>query len=114
MQKKRLWRQGDVLIQDCDCLPENCRRKKGNVLVRGEASGHTHRVAVPNAAMIFQDRDQDETATLLGTLYLQVVAETADITHPEHHPITLERGLYKVWRQREFARRPSAFLPIAD
>jgi hypothetical protein len=47
-----------------------------------------------------------------GTLYLRVVADRATIIHQEHRPITLPRGSYRVWAQREYS--PEAIRPVLD
>lgn len=61
---------------------------------KGDATGHCHRVEDLATAQVFQRRDE---------LYLRVVSETGRIIHPEHGPITLPRGTYRVWKQREYA-----------
>jgi hypothetical protein len=98
--KKRLWRQGDVLIQECGRFPDKVKRKKGVVLVHGETSGHTHRIADKRTARIYKSMHKEHEEN--GTLFLEVFAEKAEIVHPEHHTIPLEKGLYRIWRQREF------------
>jgi hypothetical protein len=35
-------------------------------------------------------------------MYLRVVADAARIIHPEHGPISVSPGTYRVWRQREY------------
>lgn len=40
-----------------------------------------------------------------GLLFLQVIAPTATVVHEEHRPITLPRGTYCVWMQREYTPR---------
>ncbi len=100
--KKLLWRQGDVLIQQWEKLPEKelLKRKKGTILVYGETSGHTHSLSNRRTGRIFESLDKREQT--LGTLYLEVFAEKADIIHPEHDTISLTQGTYKIWRQREY------------
>ena len=61
---------------------------------RGEATGHSHRVEDLATAQVFQGRDE---------LYLRVIGDAARIVHQEHGPITLPRGTYRVWKQREYA-----------
>jgi hypothetical protein len=73
------------------------------VLVEGEATGHSHRVEDLATAEVFQDGE---------TLYLSVRAESARIVHQEHGPITLQRGNYRVWKQREYA--PDAIRWVTD
>ena len=96
-----MWRQGDVLIEKIAELPAVCVKKEDLVLARGEATGHSHRVADLDRADLYAGRD--------GDLFLNVTAESATIEHDEHGPITLERDVYRVWKQREYTPdRPRA------
>ncbi|QEH38784.1 hypothetical protein OJF2_73920 [Aquisphaera giovannonii] len=102
-----LWRQGDILIQRIESVPPAAQRLRRPVLASGDTTGHSHRI---------EDR---RTARLLlidgapGTqLFLEVDADEASVVHPEHDTITLPRGAYRVWRQREFDDRGSR--PVSD
>lgn len=99
----RLWRQGDLLIQEVQEIPEGAERQQELVLARGEATGHAHGIAEPEAAELFE-KD--------GTLYLRVVGETATVVHQEHRQIRLPRGTYRVWRQRAWG--PAGERPVGD
>lgn len=93
-----LWRHGDVLIAPAPVasLPAEARRRPSPVLVWGEITGHSHRLADAGSAELWEAE---------GTLYLRVTAPSATIVHEEHHPITLPGGLYRVWTQREYSPR---------
>jgi hypothetical protein len=98
-----LYRHGDVLIQSVRSLPVVAVPEPGNVLVRGEATGHAHRIQDPRAAQIFRDG---------AALYLRVLAPHADLVHEEHATIRLERGDYRFWQQREYS--PAAIRTVVD
>ena len=88
-----LWRQGDVLIETIDEIPAAAQQRLGPaILAYGEATGHSHRVEVPEAAEVW---------VLSGELYLKLL-ESVRIVHDEHAPITLPAGTYHVWQQREY------------
>src|ERR671929_1433103 len=89
-----MWRHGDVLIRAVDSIPANAERRATGVLVRGEMTGHSHRIEVPDTAEVWECN---------GVLFVRVIAGTARVVHEEHKPITLPRGLYRVWQQREYA-----------
>jgi hypothetical protein len=93
-----LWRQGDVLMASVEAIPDAAKPKDDGVLAEGEITGHTHRIAVPESAELWE---------VDGVLYMKVVAPTARIIHEEHHPIELPEGIYRVWRQREYTPRGS-------
>ena len=88
-----MWRQGDLLIQTTDSIPENLKKQKALTLLASRISGHSHSIAEKRTCRIYQDGDE---------WYLDVFAETASLVHPEHGTIDLAEGKYRVWRQREF------------
>lgn len=104
--KKRVFRQGDVLLQFVDELPKGARDitpEDRIVLAYGEVTGHAHAV-YPEVEVI----DGKETKKLPAKLwdagaerFIQVMEKTA-LKHEEHAPIPLDPGVYKVIRQREY------------
>lgn len=98
-----MWRHGDVLIATADSLPSGARKRPNLTLAHGEVTGHSHRVKEHGAAELWESG---------GELFLKVVDENATLIHEEHHPITLPRGLYRVWRQREYT--PQQIRQIMD
>jgi hypothetical protein len=98
-----MWRHGDVLIAPTTAFPAAATPRPGAVLAYGELTGHSHRVRDPLSAEVWEHA---------GMLFLKVVSDHAVIIHEEHHPITLSRGLYRVWMQREYT--PQAIRRIVD
>ena len=98
-----LWRQGDIFVASVAAVPKGAAPREHCVLAEGEVTGHSHRVADPRAARLFADA---------ASLYLEVLADTATVVHQEHGPITLPRGTYRVWRQREYS--PEAIRIVRD
>ena len=89
-----MWRQGDVLIERVDAIPRDSIQLKRLVLAAGDSTGQRHMI---------KDRSTAELFVASGErLYLRVTADAATVAHPEHGPITLPRGEYRVWKQREF------------
>jgi hypothetical protein len=98
-----LRRQGDLLIADIEELPAGAKAVEGLVLVEGQATGHQHRILEENRARLFR----------MGTdLFVDVHGSKASLVHPEHDAIVLGKGLYRVWRQREFFDK--AIRPVVD
>ncbi len=89
-----LWRHGDVLIAAVAALPALSQPERGTVLAYGEITGHSHHLKDASSAELWSHG---------GQLYLKVVAQSATIVHEEHHPITLPRGVYRIWMQREYS-----------
>jgi hypothetical protein len=98
-----MWRQGDILIDRCTEVPKHASRLKHLILASGDATGHRHTIRDRKAATLYG---------LGGELYLDVSAEKTDIVHPEHDDVTLPRGVYRIWKQREYSEaRPR---PVVD
>jgi len=89
-----MWRHGDVLIGRCAEIPPGARPTPQLVLARGEVTGHAHRILEPGAAVLFKDDTGD---------FLEVTADQATLVHEEHDAISLPRGTYRVWFQREYS-----------
>lgn len=91
-----LYRHGDVLVEAVEAIPDGARRLHHLVLAEGELTGHSHRIAERDSAVLYQaDR----------SMYLSVHADSATLVHQEHGPIPLSRGSYRVWLQREYSPR---------
>lgn len=99
-----MWRQGDVLIQEIDCVPEDATRLKRPILASGDSTGHSHRIKDARTARLHATGSDDR--------YLEVVAGEAQLVHPEHATIVLQQGCYHVWKQREFT--DSGHRPVID
>lgn len=89
-----LWRQGDVFIESVEEIPASAAVQVDVVLAEGEITGHQHRILDPMSARMWRYRD---------AMYFEVVADFAQLVHNEHATIWLERGMYHVWRQREYS-----------
>jgi hypothetical protein len=107
---KKLFRQGDVLLQYFGkqlpsdkkaplerLAPDNLRV----VLAYGEVTGHAHALDAKVSTLYKWEGD-----TLLE------VKETTALKHEEHSSITLEPGVYKVIQQKEYA--PAAIRRVSD
>lgn len=100
---RRLYRHGDVLVMAVDGLPAQSTPIPGTVLVYGEATGHSHRIAERDAARLYRGG---------AHTYLKIDADQATLVHEEHASIVLERGVYRYWRQREYT--PERIRPVID
>ena len=88
-----VYRQGDVSILAVKRLPKRAKRVKGEpILVRGEITGHAHRL-IEGKVRLYQ---------LAGILYLRVLSEVAKLYHEEHGDVYLPHGDFQINRQREY------------
>ncbi len=98
-----MWRHGDVMISAAPTIPKGARHRHTPILVRGEMTGHSHRIEAPETTEVWE---------YAGELFIKVVAPSARVIHEEHQPISLPRGIYRVWQQREYT--PSAIRRVVD
>jgi hypothetical protein len=101
----RLCAQGDILIERVDDAPVSGRVLQsvdgGSAIVAaGEATGHHHRI-FGSVALYRDDALAREIPAGLYVAHVQVKGPAARLEHEEHAPIALERGTYRVRRQRQ-------------
>lgn len=92
----QLIRQGDVMVERVDSIPDGCAeipRDAGRiVLAYGEVTGHAHAIHEPGVTML---------RAANADVYLRVV-EPSMLRHEEHTHVAIPPGLYRVTRQREW------------
>lgn len=108
MKQRKMYRQGDVLIERIDKSHMNrskpMDREGGKViLAHGEVTGHAHAIA---------DAGVHQYAGDAGVTYLEVQQAVALLQHEEHGTIELPQGTYRVIRQREYS--PEEIRNVAD
>jgi hypothetical protein len=101
----RLCAQGDILIErvDDDVRSDAILRsvRDGPVIIaEGEATGHHHRL-LGSVAMYRDDAIARDIPRGLYIAHVEVRSPTARLVHEEHAPILLEKGTYRVRRQRQ-------------
>jgi len=84
-----MYRQGDLLIQKIEAIPEGTTQVITGIVLEGEATGHHHRLQ--GGSVLAKD----------GLMFLDV-SDKALLVHEEHKPIALTKGKYAVIRQREY------------
>lgn len=85
-------RQGDLIIKEVQELPQvKLLEVKSGVILKGESTGHAHRLS-----------NGDVLRTPDGQMFLRIAVAGGKITHEEHKPVTLKKGIYAVLRTREW------------
>ena len=105
------WRQGDVYVARIGTLPDGCKPRSSLVLVKGEATGHAHRLEQGADVDVFST-PSDDPARPGDVFYVAVRARPARLVHEEHCAIILHPGCYRIWRQREYS--PAAIRTVVD
>ena len=118
MTKMKMYRQGDVLIEQVAEIPPAAVKQKRSariVLAHGEVTGHHHCLAAADPEDWWKTGEistaNEKPATLAGEIFLAVAAP-AEVTHDEHARIPLAPGKYRVTRQREYS--PERIRNVAD
>lgn len=102
---KKLYRQGDVLIERISKIPKSAKQQTPEgriILAHGEATGHHHSIDAEAADWWKEDG---------GDQFIDVKTQSS-VVHQEHAPIALPPGNYRVRRQREYS--PEAIRNVAD
>lgn len=90
MKQMEQMRQGDVLLQRVDALPEGVTEIKGDVILAyGEVTGHAHAIRLPET-----ERSKVKYWNAGAERFLQVMGKVA-LTHEEHGEIVLDKGIYR-------------------
>lgn len=102
-----MFRQGDVLIERVQSLPdggESVRPESGRIiLAHGEATGHHH--SVPSVDV------KEAVITDNGEMFLSFCRDSV-LSHQEHGAIDIPAGIYRARRQQEYT--PEAYRNVAD
>ncbi len=96
---KELYRQGDVLVEAIETIPEGTKPAKTKIVAYGETHGRGH--------VITGDADVLETNDGLfidvhGVAAIEHLRTESLTWTEEHHPIPLKQGKYKIKIQREY------------
>lgn len=86
-----LYQQGDLILISAK-IPQK-GNPAGHILAHGEVTGHCHELTEASDGLLIE---------IEGTLYLRVGSGGATIVHPEHKPIDVPPGEYRVNRVREY------------
>ena len=91
--KQSIHRQGDVLLVPVNKLPEGAKRIKPKraVIAEGEVTGHVHELI--GEVDLYKDSAE--------TIFAKIMSAT-ELKHAEHSTQTIEPGIYRVVRQREY------------
>lgn len=112
----KLYAQGDILLELVeDVGPSGSITPAGNdgaqVLAEGEMTGHRHAIYEP-VTFFRDDALARDVPSGLYVGHVRVDVPEARLVHAEHAPIALERGTYRVRRQRELEPREARL--VAD
>lgn len=113
MERKPIFRQGDVLLVPVTQIPQEARKQRSRrrlVLAEGEMTGHHHVLEVDQATKLEELLLPGDVAEL-EQRFVRVLDE-AVLTHQEHATLTIPPGDYEVRRQREYA--PEEIRTVAD
>ena len=117
-------RQGDVMIERIDKLPDGLTEAKRDVhghivLALGEHSGHRHAIRDKHVTSFLRPTAERDAALSADVDYILVGGNGATLNHEyvsgvkaDHDPVLLAPGAYKVTGQREYS--PQAIRRAVD
>lgn len=136
------YRHGDILLIKINELPKDIKfkNKKNKVILKGEVTGHTHRLE-GNAKILEVAEEIANRTGWLKNSYMQIrknmdengqvsfstsgpfisnprtevigyaiVKEPTELIHEEHNTITIPAGIYQIRRQREYDEEQIRFV----
>lgn len=100
--------QGDVNFRRIrnGRVGRGARRIADGVIARGEVTGHSHRLAVLDAAELYDCGE--------GKMLLRVGENGVSVVHEEHAPLVLPQGDYEVTLDREYDYFSESERPVSD
>jgi hypothetical protein len=100
-----IYRQGDVLLVPVNEVPKGAKRMrpKRAILAEGEVTGHVHEL-VGGKVDLYQGNAE--------VIFAKIMGSGAQLQHAEHATQTIEPGIYRVVRQREYT--PAENVRVAD
>ena len=101
----RLCAQGDILIERVNDTAVSGQvieavDEGAAIIAEGEATGHHHRL-LGSVTTYRDDALARDIPSGLYVAHVKVSGQTARLVHEEHAPIMLDRGTYRVRRQRQ-------------
>lgn len=90
--KTKLARHGDILFKVVD--KKVGKKVTTKTVAYGEVTGHHHSFSGSDNVVCYADDNGEVTS-------IEVI-EPSTITHQEHKPVTLEKGVYEVYRKFEY------------
>ena len=114
MEKPIVIRQGDVLFCEVDAasINQNSIREvssddsKAGIFARGESTGHSHRLAALESAVILESwRDR----------FVRVGEQDAQVVHEEHRTVVLPaKRTFQIHQAREFDYTANLVRTVTD
>ena len=86
----RLFRHGDLLIQEIFSVPSFAKPISTNIIAEGEKTGHNHELNGPHRIYEMLDKN----------LYFEA-KQDIELKHPEHNTIRIPNGNYVIVPERE-------------
>lgn len=91
----RMYRQGDLLFKEVKKIPNGFKPTTNPVILRGEATGHSHRIenGKIHTRRLYYRRTEE--------MFIEI-GKNGRIVHEEHKTLLLPQGFFQVVRQIEY------------
>jgi hypothetical protein len=92
-------RQGDILLEKIDKMPDGMIKTENKILALGEATGHKHQL-IGNVQSYAKRGDLRQEVQVVEIVDPETFKGLVHEQHGAHEPHEFTSGLYKVKRQR--------------
>jgi len=100
---KHIYRHGDISLHPVNQLPEAAKERiEKYILAYGEATGHHHQL-----------QGSCELQLMNGRRWI-TVDEPTELTHQEHHTLTILPGVYEILEERTFDYFENSIKKVID
>lgn len=90
-------RQGDILFEKIDEVDKSKQKLDTKTVALGEITGHSHSFEKQSQVLLSKRADEDVPTQLV------VLDESgAQLTHQEHLPIQIPKGVYRIRREQSY------------
>ena len=103
------YRQGDLIIKEVESIPKGLEVKDDLVLIKGSSTGNNH---VLENGKIYPKEDEMLQGYFILDKDTKLIHQTKDGKKGEHKTITLPKGKYAYYRQREYL--PNSYTLVED
>ena len=93
------YRQGDLYFISCGIIPVKAKEVKTGVILHSDTTTHEHKLI---GGKLYKLND---------TQYARV-SKSAKVTHDEHKPIALGKGVWEIRRQKEYSSKDATKLVV--
>ena len=103
-----------MVLLKIDKLPSGTKKINTDILLKGEATGHAHKIINGTIFISRTTTYSDGTSFFTDRVMYVEAKKGTKLVHDEHGPIDLEPGIYELRRQREYDGSDREYKAVVD